>query len=383
MSYTPPPEQTDRLCRVVLGSIAADHFANENDPHADAHAEHLTEQVALAARELARAVDALDPDRWPVGWAKPADHDARSALVSQLASAHAKVEHLRLELAGVSFPPDRYVLAARDKTIRLYCRTCATGNPEDYVCEWWEGQEATTPFERPLTMARTHEVERHGRKWDEPKPAEPAKAVTTWTGPDGTVYDLGHGLRDADGDVWVCTGWFQPYEGDPVPFMEWSDDRADLAEVVLRYGPLTTCAEDCIQPPDIEFLLPHVVAEQGALTPIPSKIEPEPTHYGKGTHGGIAPHKGTRENCPAPECLDAEADEREERDEETRRVRTMLDSVNRYISRHSEADDEVRASLWRAMVGATEDVADLFESRIADLDHRAAQLPDGGLATKP
>lgn len=237
-SYPPPPQQHDALMRAALRSLAADHYEVESDPHADAESEYAAEQLALAARELVRAVDQLPDEQQPIGWDKP--DGARRALVTQLASAHSKVARLELELAGVSFPPDRYVLAAKDNSIRLYCRTCATGNPEDYVCEWWEGREATTPFERPLTFARTHEAERHGRKW-----TDPAGLATTWTGPDGTVYDLGHGWRDAEGDVWVCVGWWQPFEGDPVPLMVWDDAQPEpITDVIRQFGPLTPRTDD-------------------------------------------------------------------------------------------------------------------------------------------
>jgi hypothetical protein len=148
MSYTPPPEQTDRLFRAVLRSINADHYANENDPHADAEAEYATEQVAITARDLARAVDALPEDRLPIGW---------------------------LEL----------------------------------------------------------------------KSAETAKPATTWTGPDGAVYDLGHGLRDRDGAVWVCVGWFQPFDGSPVPVMDTdSIEHMELDCVIATFGPLEARTED-------------------------------------------------------------------------------------------------------------------------------------------
>lgn len=67
----------------------------------------------------------------------------------------------------------------------------------------------------------------------------------TWTGLDGTVYDLAHGLRDADGDVWVCLGWWYPFEGDPVPLMECASvGRTDLPDVIAAYGPLSKRDDD-------------------------------------------------------------------------------------------------------------------------------------------
>lgn len=62
----------DRLTRLVeraaLRSVAAHHYYEDEDPHSDAAAEHADEQLALAARELVRAVEALPADQRPIGW---------------------------------------------------------------------------------------------------------------------------------------------------------------------------------------------------------------------------------------------------------------------------------------------------------------------------
>lgn len=149
-SYPVPTGQHDRLIRAALRSLAADNYPNENDPHADAESEYASEQLALAARELARAVDQLPEEQQPIGWDK-----------------------------------------------------------------------AT-----------------------EPKPAAPVAAL--WTGPDGTIYDLGHGWRDRDGDVWVCLGWIVLFDGAPVPLMECDSvsERTNLPEVIERYGPITMRTDD-------------------------------------------------------------------------------------------------------------------------------------------
>lgn len=55
--------------KAALRVIAADRFAREEDPHADAESEHADEQLALACRDLVDAVNAGDPREWPVGWA--------------------------------------------------------------------------------------------------------------------------------------------------------------------------------------------------------------------------------------------------------------------------------------------------------------------------
>lgn len=49
--------------------IVADRYARPEDPHADAAHEHAVEGFALAARELVDAINAGDPQDWPIGWA--------------------------------------------------------------------------------------------------------------------------------------------------------------------------------------------------------------------------------------------------------------------------------------------------------------------------
>lgn len=66
----PPPSEYDALIRASLRVIAADHYANDADPHADAESEYAGELLALAARNLVRAVDALPEDQQPIGWAE-------------------------------------------------------------------------------------------------------------------------------------------------------------------------------------------------------------------------------------------------------------------------------------------------------------------------
>lgn len=52
----------------ALQSIHAQHYFRDEDPHADAAAEHAMEQLCLAARELVRAVDAMPECDQPIGW---------------------------------------------------------------------------------------------------------------------------------------------------------------------------------------------------------------------------------------------------------------------------------------------------------------------------
>lgn len=66
--YPPPWLQTQQLVTAVLRQIQANHYADEASPHWDAEREYSAEQVALAARQLVRAVDALPAEQRPIGW---------------------------------------------------------------------------------------------------------------------------------------------------------------------------------------------------------------------------------------------------------------------------------------------------------------------------
>ncbi|MFC0504265.1 hypothetical protein [Micromonospora costi] len=64
-TYAPQTEVEKATLRV----IAADRYAREEDPNADAESEHADELLALACRDLVDAVNAGDPREWPIGWA--------------------------------------------------------------------------------------------------------------------------------------------------------------------------------------------------------------------------------------------------------------------------------------------------------------------------
>lgn len=68
MPYWPPVTEQTALINAVLRVIQADHYGREDDPHADAESEHAAELVALAARALARAVNAKPPEERPINW---------------------------------------------------------------------------------------------------------------------------------------------------------------------------------------------------------------------------------------------------------------------------------------------------------------------------
>jgi hypothetical protein len=67
--------QQEEVERAALRSITASYYGKADDPNFDAEQEYAGEQLALAARALVRAVDALPPDQQPVGWGELTAHD--------------------------------------------------------------------------------------------------------------------------------------------------------------------------------------------------------------------------------------------------------------------------------------------------------------------
>lgn len=59
----------ERALGAALRLMTARHVA-DNDPHtnSDSEIEYAEETLALAARELVRATDALPPEQRPIGW---------------------------------------------------------------------------------------------------------------------------------------------------------------------------------------------------------------------------------------------------------------------------------------------------------------------------
>lgn len=53
----------------ILNSLLAERHGSESDPNYGAANEHADEGIALAARDLVDAINAADPQDWPVGWA--------------------------------------------------------------------------------------------------------------------------------------------------------------------------------------------------------------------------------------------------------------------------------------------------------------------------
>lgn len=68
--FFPPADEHDTVIAAALRVIQADHYARPEDPHADAEQQYAREQLALAARALAQAVDRQPADDQPIGWNK-------------------------------------------------------------------------------------------------------------------------------------------------------------------------------------------------------------------------------------------------------------------------------------------------------------------------
>lgn len=68
--YHPPVDEHETVVSTALHVVAATHYSRADDPHEDAAYEYSIEQLALAARALAEAVDRKPADEQPIGWAK-------------------------------------------------------------------------------------------------------------------------------------------------------------------------------------------------------------------------------------------------------------------------------------------------------------------------
>lgn len=68
--YHPPFGEHETVIKAALRVIEATHYGRAEDPHADAESQYAEEQLALAARALAEAVDRKPADEQPIGWAR-------------------------------------------------------------------------------------------------------------------------------------------------------------------------------------------------------------------------------------------------------------------------------------------------------------------------
>lgn len=66
--YHPPIAEHENVITAALRVIQATHYGRESDPHRDAEQEYSEEQLALAARALAQAVDRKAANEQPIGW---------------------------------------------------------------------------------------------------------------------------------------------------------------------------------------------------------------------------------------------------------------------------------------------------------------------------
>lgn len=68
--YHPPVDEHETVVKAALRVIEGTHYPRADDPHADAEAQYGQEQLALAARALAEAVERMPADEQPIGWTK-------------------------------------------------------------------------------------------------------------------------------------------------------------------------------------------------------------------------------------------------------------------------------------------------------------------------
>jgi hypothetical protein len=68
--YHPPVNEHETVVATALSVVQATHYSRADDPHEDAAYEYSVEQLALAARALAEAVDRKSADEQPIGWSK-------------------------------------------------------------------------------------------------------------------------------------------------------------------------------------------------------------------------------------------------------------------------------------------------------------------------
>lgn len=61
---------TDRLVQAALRLVTATHYQRADDPHAADERDFARERLVLAARDLVRAVNRLEPEKQPAGWSK-------------------------------------------------------------------------------------------------------------------------------------------------------------------------------------------------------------------------------------------------------------------------------------------------------------------------
>lgn len=68
--YHPPVAEHETVVATALHVVQATHYSHASDPHEDAAYEYAVEQLALAARALAEAVERKPADEQPIGWTK-------------------------------------------------------------------------------------------------------------------------------------------------------------------------------------------------------------------------------------------------------------------------------------------------------------------------
>jgi len=93
--YYPPIDEHENVIKAALRVIEGTHYQRADDPYADAEQQYGQEQLALAARALAEAVDRKPADEQPVGWSMTVDEEALKRGRAQLLEAMSAVSEDR------------------------------------------------------------------------------------------------------------------------------------------------------------------------------------------------------------------------------------------------------------------------------------------------
>jgi hypothetical protein len=270
-AYHRPHIEHNALLGAALRVMSADFLADDSDPNADASSEYAGEQFALAARDLAAAVDTLDFDSQPVGWRK----DEITATQPEASRAWA---------VYAACGPDRHLIATEEyPTSQTREQVFASLDPD--LGDRWT-------FE----LVRLSRVELRALR----TPADPTAVESP--------YDAGALAYFAEhfGNVEWAVHVIGPDDVFTREDAELDDDdpanppftRTSAIEFAAE---VNAAAAKLAAEPDPLGLRPtfHAVVLHNGAPYVPAAPE---THTGEGVLGEITTHKGRVENCGAPSC---------------------------------------------------------------------------------
>jgi hypothetical protein len=78
-------DPTDTLIQAALRVITATHYQRADDPHAADERDFAREKLVLAARDLVRAVNGLEPAEQPAQWSRRVSYSAGRTASPEIA----------------------------------------------------------------------------------------------------------------------------------------------------------------------------------------------------------------------------------------------------------------------------------------------------------